>query len=85
MSNYIMDLNDYKRYFKLMTEIDDDEEYIMLNVEGYRDIRDGICEYSIKWFNIHNEEKGIIHNINTSSEFALKSCYWCDDELTDEE
>ena len=82
MTEYIMNYSEYIKFFCMDTTIDKEykEDHIMLNIEGIDNENDTICEYSIKWTNLDNDETGFIYGINTSSIFALNSCYWAYDE-----
>jgi len=77
-----MTYSDYINFFCKNTTIDKEykEEPIMLNVEGIDNENDRDWEYSIKWTNLDNDEKGFIYGINSSSIFALNSCYWSYDD-----
>ena len=79
MTIFMMELKDFKEYFNEKTKIKDEEDFIILEIEGFKSKNDNECEYSIKWINQNDEEeKGIIKNINTSSPFSFMSCSWSD-------
>ena len=84
MTRYIMNYNDYVEFFKEDTKvIEDEEEIICLEIKAVDNAKDQAWEFSIEWWNTDNDETGVILGINTSSIWALKSCYWMDDEETD--
>lgn len=79
---FLMDLADYKRYFKEYTEYPNNYDHcIILCIEPIDNPNDKDYEYSIRWENMDNEENGIIKGINTSSIFALKSCNWYNEDF----
>ena len=48
-----------------MIECDEDDEYLTLEVEGFRNKDDKPTEYSIKYTCMDNDNTGTINNINT--------------------
>ena len=76
MITFSMDIKDYKEYFKGNTKMNEDDEFVYLTIRRIKDKNNKEWEYSIKWSNDNNDEKGIIRSINTSSAFAVKSCDW---------
>jgi len=81
-SRYVMNLTDYRHHFKEDTILKEETyDFVELSVRGIENKEDKPTEYSVEWYNNEVEEGGFIYNINTSSVFALKSCYW---EIDDE-
>jgi len=87
MTTYIMNLEDYKYFFKEDTEITEDIDFIQLKIDPIKNPDDKAWTYSIKWENMDNEENGEIKKINWKSHHALKSCEWAveDEDSEDEE
>ena len=82
MTKYLISVQDYKEFFnkKFIIKKEYEDEFFDLEIIGIKNKNDEPYEYSIKWINDELEEEGYIYNINTSSVFALKSCYWEVDE-----
>ena len=76
MITFLMNIKDYKEYFKENTKMNEEDEDVYLTIRTIKDKNNKELEYSIKWSNNDNDEKGIIRGINTSSVFALMSCNW---------
>ena len=83
VSRYIVSEKEFQEFWdkSYMIECDEDDEYLTLEVEGFRNKNDKPTEYSIKYTCMDNDNTGTINNINTSSVFALRSLDWEDTDF----